>query len=150
MIAVATELPQQHVEPLGLRHEDRGTHVLADIEPLAHLRDVQAQQILREQDANDVVAVIVHHGKARVPGLDDHREQTRGRLVAVHEHHLCTRNHDVAHLQIGDLQHALEHGQRIGIDQTALARFAQQGEQILAILRLRGEALGQPLQPASG
>ena len=85
-----------------------------------------------------------------MPGLDDHREQPRSRLVAVHEHHLRTRNHDVAHLQVGDLQHALEHGQRIGVDETALARFAQQREQALAILRLRGEALCEPLQPASG
>src|SRR5262249_10116213 len=34
VIAVAAEFLQQHVEPLGLRHEHRRTHVFADIEAL--------------------------------------------------------------------------------------------------------------------
>ena len=60
--ARAAELAQQHVEPLGFRHEHRGPHEFLDVERrlVGRLRR-EAQQILGEQDADDLLAVLVHH-----------------------------------------------------------------------------------------
>ncbi len=52
-------------------------------------------------------------------------------------------------LRSPDLEHALEHGERIGIDQAALARLAQHRQQLRAVLRLGGQALREALA-ASG
>jgi hypothetical protein len=32
----------------------------------------------------------------------------------IDHHHLTTRDHDIAYLHVGDLQHALDHGEFIG------------------------------------
>ena len=56
--------------------------------------------------------------RRRAPGSASGRDSTtaaqdaRERLLASHAHHLRARHHDVAHLQIGHVQHALEHGER--------------------------------------
>ena len=42
-----------------------------------------AQQILREQDADDLVAVLADHRKARVSRLDHDRQDFLGRIVAI-------------------------------------------------------------------
>ncbi len=49
-------------------------------------------------------------------GLDHQLDQFVGRLVALDEHHLRARHHDVAHLHVGNRQHALEHDQRIAVE----------------------------------
>ena len=106
-----------------------------------------AQQVLGQQNADDVVLVLADHREARVPGFDDLRQELLGRLVDVDHVHLRARHHDVARLQLGDLQHALDHGERIGVHQVALVGRAQQLDQLLAVLRLahqdRADALEQ-------
>ena len=52
-------------------------------------------------------------------------------------------------LRSADLEHPLEHGERIGIDQAAFARLAQHPQELGAVLRL-GEPLREALQPAAG
>ena len=77
--------------------------------PVAVLGE-EAQQVLREQDADDFVAVLV-----RPPESASGRTRSRsGRIFSggssrLHHDHLRARHHDVAHLDLGDLQHALEH-----------------------------------------
>ena len=70
-----------------------------------------------------------------------------GGVVDVDDIHLRARHHDVAHLQLGDLQHAFDHGQRVGVQQVALVGGVQQLDQLLAVFRLahqdRAEALEQ-------
>ena len=42
-----------------------------------------AQQILREQDADDLVAILADHREARVARLDHDRQDVLGRIVAI-------------------------------------------------------------------
>ena len=110
----------------------------------------RAQQVLGEQDADDVVAVLVHHREARVARLDHHRQDARGRIVAPHEHHLRARHHDVAHLQVAD-RAARPRACRARRHRPGRARgLAQHREQLRAVLRLAGQAVRQALQPAAG
>ena len=64
-------------------------------------------------------------GKRECPDSTTTGRMRADRIIAAHEHHLCARHHDVAHLQVGHLQHALEHGERVRVDQPALPRLAQ-------------------------
>ena len=81
-------------------------------------------------------------GKREWPDSITTGRMRAARLVAADEHHLRPRHHDVAHLQVRDLEHALDHRERIAVDQAALAGIAQHGEQLLAVLRLGGRAPG--------
>ena len=45
---------------------------------------------------------------------------SRGLVVARHDVHLRARDHDVAHRHLGHRQHALDHRQRVGVEQLAL------------------------------
>ncbi len=84
-----------------------------------------------------------------MPGFDHDRQEFGEGVIAPDKHHLRARNHDVAHLQVADLQHALEHTQRVRLDQPALPRFAQYRQQLVAILRLANKSLRDFLQPPS-
>ena len=74
MIPAATELPQQHVDTLGLGYDDDGSHELADVELVLLTRCKNPQDILGKQDPDDVVPVIVGDWISRVPRLDDRRQ----------------------------------------------------------------------------
>ena len=76
----------------------------------------QPQQVLGEQDADDLLAILVHDRKARVAALDHGLEQHVGFVVAIEHRHLRARHHDVAHLDVGDAEHAFEHGERVAFD----------------------------------
>ena len=111
---------------------------------------LQPQQILGEQDAEDLIAVLADDRKARVPRLHHQLDQLVRRLVALDEHHLRARHHDVAHLHVGHRQHALEHDQRVAVEQAALARLAQILDELGEIARLARHRLRDALQPAAG
>ena len=81
-------------------------------------------------------------------GLDDRRQQHLERVVAAHRDHLRARHHDVAHLQVGDAEHALEHTQRLGIDEPAALRLAQLLHEVVAVLGLAGERAAELAHPA--
>ena len=82
--------------------------------------------------------------------LDHERHQLVGRLVALDEHHLRARHHDVADLHVGDRQHPLQHDQRVAVEQPAFARLAQLLDQVGEVARLAGHRLGDSLEPAAG
>src|SRR3984957_10150376 len=55
VVAVAAKFLQENVEPLRLRNEHRWTHVLTDVEACARIGCEVAQEILRQEYADDVV-----------------------------------------------------------------------------------------------
>ena len=59
--------------------------------------------------------------------------------VLRNHYHLHPGNHDVSHPKLRELHDAFDHGQRLGVDDMALFRIAQEHQQILAILGLPGE-----------
>ncbi len=112
VIMAAAKFLEQHVETLALRHEYHRAHVFAYLEILIR-RSLQPQQVLGEQDSQNLIAILADHGKARMPGLDHQLDQFLRRLVALDEHHLRARHHDVPYLHVRDGQHALEHPEAV-------------------------------------
>ncbi len=146
VIAAGAELLQQHVQALALRHEYRRAqhvaHVEAAFAPLA-----VAEQILRQQDADHLALVVGDHREARMRGLDHGRQEFLQRRIPADHRHLRAWHHDIAHAQVGDLQHALDHRQGVGIQQGSGARLFYQVQQLLAVIRpARGadQQAGQP------
>ena len=117
VVARGAEFAQQHVEPLCFRDEHRRTQHVAQVHLLA---GAQAQQVLGEEDADHVVAVVVDGGKAGVCGLDDEGQELFRRLLDVHHVHLRARDHDFAHLHLGHLHDALDHGKGVSVEQIVL------------------------------
>jgi hypothetical protein len=64
VVAVDAEFAQQHVQALRFGDEHGRAQRVAQVE---FFLGVIAQQVLGEQDADDVVAVLLEHRKARVP-----------------------------------------------------------------------------------
>jgi hypothetical protein len=62
VIAVLAEFLEQHVQRLGFGNEHGRAQHLAHIE--LFLSRIVAQQVLREQDADDVILVAAGDGKA--------------------------------------------------------------------------------------
>ena len=144
VIAVGAELPEQVVETLGFRNEHRRPQDLADAQFLA---SVYPQEILGQEDAYDLVQIAIHHRKARMAALDDARQELLGRGRDVDDIHARARHHDVACRQLGGLQHALDHGKRLRVQQVALACGMQECDELLAVFGFahqeRREALEQ-------
>ena len=145
VVAVGAELLQQHVQALGLGHEHRRAQHLAHVELLL---GVEAQQVLGEQDADHVVAVVLVDREARVRLLDHERDELLRALGHVDHVHLRARDHHVAHLRLRDLQHALDHRERVGVEEAALEGRVQQLDQLLAVLGLAQQQRGKALEQA--
>ena len=71
------------------------------------------------------------------------------RVVALHDDHLRARHHDVAHLDLRDLQHALEHREHVGVDQAAVRGVREHVGELLEVARLAGERFDEASQPAA-
>src|SRR5882762_5044122 len=141
VIVAAAKFLEQDVEPFALGNEHHRTHVFANLEVLV-ARNLQAQQILRQQDPENLIAVFADHGEARMPGFDYQLDELIGGLVALDEHHLRARHHDVAYLHVRHRQHTLEHYQRVAVEQATLTGFAQILDEFGEIARLTGHRLG--------
>ncbi len=144
VIAVGTEVLQQHIEPFAFRDKHRGPQQFTHIEALLVALYRIDQQILRQQDAHHLVAAVADDRVTRMPGLDDGAQQLLRIGVAFQHVDLGTGNHDVTHPHVIDLQHTLYHRQRIGIEQVPVLRNAQQFDQLFAVL---GRAQQGSLQP---
>ncbi len=143
MIARGAEFLQQHIQPLRLRNEDRRAQLVAQVD--VFLAE-QAQQIFRQQDADHIVTLAVHGGETRMRRFDDIRQDFLARVVDIDHVHLRARNHDFAHLHLGNLHDALDHRQRVGVEQIVFVGGVQEFEQLLAIVRLAREPGGQTFQ----
>ena len=137
VVAVGAELAQQHVEPLRFRHEHGRAQRVAQVERF-RVR-VVVEQLLGEQDADDVVLALADDREARVARLHHQRHELGNGVVDRHAVHLRARDHDVAHRRLGHRQHALDHRQRVGVEQVALERAAQDVEQLFAVVGLAQE-----------
>jgi hypothetical protein len=74
-------------------------------------------------------------------GFDHKLDQLLRRLIALDEHHLRARHHDVAYLHVGDRQHALEHHQCIAVEKATLAGTTQMFDEFRKISRLARHCL---------
>jgi len=89
----------------------------------------------REEYADDVVAIRVHDRKARkCPDSTTMGRMRAGGSSRRTETIWIRGTMNIAHLQIGDRQHALEHLERIRIHKTPFGRLAQQRQKLGAIL----------------
>ena len=147
VVAGAAKFLEQYVEALGLRHEgDRAQH-RAQIEGLVGLLQHHRHQVLGQQDAEYVVGAFANHRIAGVRGLDDHRQELAGRLVGTDADHLRARHHDVACLQVGDLDGALDDGEGLPVEQVVFVGILENLQEFLAVARLMDKGLGDPFQP---
>ena len=130
---------------LGFGHENGGPKHLAHVELL--FAGVVPQQILGEQYADHVVAVLADHRKTRVGRTDHLRHELVDLFVDVDDIHLRARDHDVAHLHLGNGECALDDRERVRIEQVLLVGRAQQPHQAGAVggfaQKQRGKALKQ-------
>ncbi len=149
VIAARTKFLQQDIESLALGHEDSGTQQITDVEGASAVVSTEGEQVFGEQDADHLALVVAGHGETRMCRFDRDLEDLLERVVAPEIHHLGTRNHDVAHAQIGDLQHAFDHAQGIRIEQLALLRIFEHLQELLLVLRLAPEHLADSLEPVT-
>ena len=136
VVAPGLELAQQDVQPLALRNEDRGTHRVRQVEALASVAGKVGEQVLGEQDAHHLVAVVADHREPRVPRFDDRTHELLRQLVVLDHHHLRARHHDVADLHVPDRECTLDHRQRVGTHHVAALRVAQGAHERRPIPRL--------------
>ena len=148
-MAILAELLQQHVQTLAFRHEHGRPQHLADVEFTAHRVGADTQQVLGEQNSDDCVAILADHREARMPGLEDHRQNVVHGVRAMQDRHLRTRHHDVPDLELGDADHAFKHLQRVRVQQAAPLGVAHLLEQFLTVLRFAGQLVEQSAKPAA-
>uniref|UniRef100_A0A1I8A2A8 NAD-specific glutamate dehydrogenase n=1 Tax=Steinernema glaseri TaxID=37863 RepID=A0A1I8A2A8_9BILA len=141
VVVVGAKLAQQHVQALGLGHEGGRAQQVLDVEAVAVLLEDQRQQVLGQQYAKHVVVALADHRVARMRGVDHCRQELARGLRRLDADHLRARHHDVAHLQVGDLDRTFDDGQGLAVEQLVLVRFAQQLEELLAVFRLMGKSL---------
>ena len=132
VVAVGAEVAQQVVERLRLGDEERRPQQRAQVEVG---RALQLQQVLGHQDADDVVAPLLEHRKARVAGVDDDVQHLLERRVDVEQVHVAARDHDVAGGHVGHPDHALEHHPRLGLDQLLVLGVGERLDQLVARVR---------------
>ena len=147
VVVVGAEFTQQHVQTLGLGNEGRRTQQVFHIVRATVFLEDQRQQVLGQQHAEDIVVAFADHRIARVRRIDDGWQEFTRALAGLDADHLRARHHDVAHLQVGDLNGAFDNRQRFAVQQLVLMGFAQQLKQLLAVFRLMGKCLGQFAQP---
>ncbi len=70
-------------------------------------------------------------------------------IVAIEHRHLRTRNHDVAHLDVGDPEHSFEHRECVAFDDAAQSGVAQVLDDFGAILDLAADLSRQLSQPST-
>jgi hypothetical protein len=128
-IAVRAEVAQQLVQPLRLGHEHGRPQQRAQVQVG---RALQLQQVLRHQDADDVVALALIDREARVRGPDHAVQLVVVIGIDVEQVHARCRDHHVAGGQPGHPDHALEHHPRLRSDQLLLLGVGQRLDELVA------------------
>ena len=86
VVAGVTELLEQVVQPLALRHDDGGPDVVVDVEVVPVVERPRAlQHVLGMQDAFDVVHVVADDRETRVPGFATVGQDVLRRLASSRE-----------------------------------------------------------------
>ncbi len=81
-------------------------------------------------------------------GIRDHLQHFLGRLILRDDDHVAARNHDVADLRVGGLEHALQHGELVLADDAALFESFEELRDLVAAFDVTGSALNEPLKPS--
>ncbi len=154
VIVGVAELLEQAVETFGLGNEHRRAQHIAQLERLALLGIAlqQRQQILDQQNADDVIEVVVDDRIAGVRGFQDDRQAIFRALGHGYRGDLGARDHYLAHLLVADLEGAFDDGQRILVEVQPRAGFAQEGEQLFAgagFIEIAREGTDEFIQPGS-
>ncbi|MNI42198.1 hypothetical protein D3C73_964790 [compost metagenome] len=148
VVARQAELLQQHVELLRFRNQHRRaqqfTYVARTI-----VGNHAAQQVLGQQHAEDVVLVLAMHREARMAGLDHLLHQLQEGRLHRQRDHLRTRDHHVAHGQLGYRNGTFHHLQGIGGDQPFFLRGVQDSDQLVAGVGFAGKSGRQAFKPAA-
>jgi len=74
-----------------------------------------------------------------VGGFNDNGKNLFQWCIALDDHHVGTRDHDVPDPQFGNLQHPLHHGECIGIQQGAAFGVPEQLYQLVSVFRFVAE-----------
>ena len=80
--------------------------------------------------------------------LDHGLEQHVGFVVAIEHGHLRARHHDVAHLDVGDSEHAFEHRERVAFDDATQRGIPQVLDDFGAMLDFAADLARQLAQPS--
>jgi hypothetical protein len=94
------------------------------------------QDVLGQEHAHHLVAVLADDGVSGVAALDDCPQGLLLGGIALQHHHLGAWHHDVAHLGLCHLEHALEHGDFVRVKDRVPAAFLQEIDDVLAGRRL--------------
>ena len=128
---------------LRLGHEERRAQQRAQVQVG---RALQLQQVLGHQDADDVVALLLEHRKARVAGADDDVEHLVVRRVDVEQVHVAARDHHVAGGHVGHPDDALEHHPRLGLDQLLVLGVGERLDELVARVGARRDEVEELLE----
>ena len=97
-----------------------------------------------------MVGIAFDHRKARVARLHDSRNPLVDRLGDVEHEHLRARHHQIAGTQFRYLKHALDHRQRVGVEQVTVMGFGQDLQQIVPVFGLAQDERRQAFQKGLG
>jgi len=148
VVARKPELLEQDVEALGFRNHHRGPDELRQRLRRGVLGE-RLQQVLGQQDAEDLVALLAIDREPGVTAVDDDLQHLVQAEVDRQRDHLRARDHHVADLLLGHRDRALDHRQCVGRQQAAGLGFAQAFEQVFAVARLTGEDLADAIKPGA-
>jgi hypothetical protein len=93
--------------------------------------------------------VFADDGIARKARRHHLRDQGGKIIVPAHDGHLRARDHDFLDMHLGDVEHALQHAQGIGIEEAALLPLAQDLHQFVTIVGRNLQQIEQTLPPGS-
>ena len=91
----------------------------------------QEEQVLRVDDADDVVQLAVVDRHARVGAAADDLQHLVGRRVQLQRRHLLARHHAVADALVGQAEDVLDHVRRVGVDDAGLLAVLDQEPEFL-------------------
>ena len=143
------ELLQHHVEALALRHHRHRTNAILEVEAVEPVFEQKGQQVLRVQDALDVVQVVADHRKARVLRRHHLRQELLRAVLGAYEHRLRARNHDVPGAHVREPERTVDDLERFAIDDAALRGILQHVQHLGAVHRVAGEEVGHPISPTA-
>ena len=130
----ALEFLQELGHALGLGHEHRRTHEARDRLPV-RVRFGDEDQVLDEDDALDVVEILVEDRDARILLLAEERPQLAESRIRRDGNDVWTRRHDLAHEGVAEIDDRLQEGPLLALDQVLLLhRFDAVGRLARALL----------------
>ena len=98
-------------------------------------------QVLRVHDADDVVDPLLVHGDTAVSGGDGDLDHVADPVAALHGDHVGTRDHDLPHHSVAELDDRMDEGSLLSLDHVLFHGHIGHGQELL----LRDEGCGDAL-----